>query len=497
MDNGKTINLREVLYCILVKRRILLIWMIIFAFVANGFACLKSYREISQSMQSRNDTDYSQYENELSETEIEEVKNAVDNYIAYEQTYMKYKEYMENSIKMQLDATNVPTQTIIYRINGNDDSVNIADTYMEVLPNDKICQETMDKLGLDIQPSYIRELISVKSSHMYAITLEGQQFANVLENDTADDAPVLVVIEIISDSESNTKTIGEIVENNIESVTKELQGQFGAFNIQKIADSFCKEANKELLQSQQTTLSEMNSVNSLMKNLESSLTETQQPYFLALLENNIQELEKNDSQDNIDQVGMATIDYINLKYIVVGAGAGLVLFALYILCKVIFDRHLNSICYIEQDLKSTLIGVLYKNRSSKKIKDKINKKLDLIFKRGNKGYTQEQQIEMICADLVFLIKKKGINSLYITGSQITEEVSQLFSIIDKHLKNYDVNFTIEKNFLCNVESLEKFAEADGGVFIEQMNKSLNEDILKEVDYCKKYSIDNLGFIIVE
>ena len=104
---------------------------------------------------------------------------------------------------------------------------------------------------------------------------------------------------------------------------------------------------------------------------------------------------------------------------------------------------------------------------------------------------------MICADLVFLIKKKGINSLYITGSQITEEVSQLFSIIDKHLKNYDVNFTIEKNFLCNVESLEKFAEADGGVFIEQMNKSLNEDILKEVDYCKKYSIDNLGFIIVE
>lgn len=496
MDNGKTIDFREVLYCILLKRRILLIWMLVFAFLANGFACLKSYREMTQPIQSVETTDYTQYENELSEVEIEEVKNAVDDYISYEQKYMNYKEYMENSIKMQLNANNVSTQSIIYKIDGNSDSVSIADTFVEVLPNEKMCQEVMNQLNLNLQSSYIRELISVKNSHMYAITLGGQQFANVLENDTLNDSPVLVVIEIISENENNTKTMGEVVENNIDSITKELQGQFGMFNIQKIGDSYCEEANKELLQSQQTTLSEMNSMNALMKNVESSLTETQQPYFLALLEDNVEEL-KNDSQDNINQVSVTTINYINLKYIIVGASAGLFLFALYILCKVILDRHLNSFCYIEQDLKSTLIGVLYKNRSNKKIKDKINKKLDLIFKRGNKGYTQEQQIEMICADLVFLIKKKGINSLYITGSQITEEVSQLFSIIDKHLKNYDVNFTIEKNFLCNVESLEKFAEADGGVFIEQMNKSLNEDILKEVDYCKKYSIDNLGFIIVE
>lgn len=75
---------------------------------------------------------------------------------------MNYKEYMKNSVKMQLDANNVSTQNIIYSISGNANSVNIADTYMEAVPNDKICQEAVEKLNLKIQSSYIRELISVK-----------------------------------------------------------------------------------------------------------------------------------------------------------------------------------------------------------------------------------------------------------------------------------------------------------------------------------------------
>lgn len=143
------------------------------------------------------------------------------------------------------------------------------------------------------------------------------------------------MIEIISDSESNSKTIAEIIENNIDNVTKELQSQFGKFDIQKVSDSFCKEANKELLQSQQTTLNEMNNVSTLMRNLEASLTETQQPYFSALLEDDVVELEESNTCNDTNQVNISKINYINLKYIVVGAGAGLFCL-LYISCVKLF-----------------------------------------------------------------------------------------------------------------------------------------------------------------
>ena len=148
-------------------------------------------------------------------------------------------------------------------------------------------------------------------------------------------------------------------------------------------------------------------------------------------------------------------------------------------------------------MKSPLLGVCYKNRNDKKIKDKINKRLDLFFKHDNNGYTLEQQLDMICANLMLLMRKKNIDSLYITGSQMTEEINRSLSIIGTCLKKHDISFMIEKTSLCTVESLEMFAKAEGVLFIEQMNKSLNDDILKEVECCKKYDVDNLGFVIVE
>lgn len=494
MEKGKTINLREVLYRILLKRRALLIWMIVFAFLANGFACLKSYREVSQINQDVDNVDYSQYESGLSEIEIEEVKNAVDDYLTYEQTYKQYRNYMDSSIKMQLDANAVSTKKIIYRIDGNNDSVNITDTYMEMFPDNEICQEIADQLKLDTDLQYIKELISVKSSYLYTINVDDQQYANVLENNASNDAPVLLVIKIVFDNRKDVDAIGDIVKESMNQVTQQLENRFGQFNIYNISESYSIEADQELLQEQQTTLNEMNSVSSLMKNAESSLTETQKPYFTALLEDDIEQLDAG----NLENSGQVrTVDYINLKYIIIGAGAGLILFALYILCRVIFDRHLNSVCYIEQDLKSPLLGVLRESRGNKKIKDKIDNKLAVIFKQDNRGYTQEEQIKIICTNLGLLIKKKGINSIFITGSHMTEKMNKILSALELYLKDNNINFVTEKNFLNDAESLRKFSETESVLFIERMNESFNDDIFKETEYCNKYNIENLGFIIVE
>lgn len=498
MNKGKTISLKEVLYHILLRRRILLIWMIVFAILANGFACFKSYREVVSETQSSSVSDYSQYENQLSTIEIEEVKNAVNNYLNYEKIYLEYKDYLDHSIKMQLDANEVATRNIIYRVDGNQDSVNIADTYAEIIPNDDVCKNVIREMELDIDSSYIRELISVKSSHMYAVTLEGQQFANVLENNASNNEPILVLVEIISDSEDNTNIIGDIIDNSLDSITKDLQKQFGVFNIQKISDSYCTEANKELLQSKQTVLNEINNMSSLMRNLETSLSEEQQPYFSALIEDSVKKLNEKDSFTNDEAVVVnRTIDYIHLKYIIVGAGAGLILFAFYILCRIIFDKHLNSVCYIEQDLKARLLGTVYDVKMTSRIKDKIDWKLDNVLRNRNCKCTIDEQIKLICTNLEVLTKKKNLQKICITCSMLTSEIKELLTKMQENLNESNVSFVVRESFLYKNEELKTLIDADGVVFIEQMEKSMNSEIYKEMEICKEYDIDVLGFVVVE
>lgn len=56
---------------------------------------------------------------------------------------------------------------------------------------------------------------------------------------------------------------------------------------------------------------------------------------------------------------------------------------------------------------------------------------------------------------------------------------------------------IGQSILYDVTSMEKFAQADSVIFIEQKEKSLNSEIYEETKYANKYGINILGFVVIE
>ena len=496
MNEERTIDLGEILRHILLKWRYILVFMVVFAILADGYAVVRSYRDVSQAKQEEDTQNFSQYEEALSEREIQEVKDAAENYEIYEKSYNDYKEYNTNSIKMQLDATAVPTQKLIYRITGSrNDIMNISDAYVELIPNDEICQEVLNKTKWDVDSSYVKELISVTNTHMDTLAAGELTVSGVLEGTEENDESILITITILADTEQNCKLIGDVVESSLQTVTANLREQFGQYAIDLISSHIGTEANKDLLYEQQTRINEMNNSSNSMQNLENLLSDEQKEYFDALVSEEIKQMEEEALVEEEETQEELNVDYVNVKYIIAGAFLGMVLYCIYAICRFLLDKRLVSKTYVVDDLRCSLLGMFSgeKNKSRNIIDRWINK----VFGHEHCSYLKEDILNLLCAEIRMIIQKNNIKNVYITSTTESNDIERFLDLFKTVLEKEKVNFSIGKSIICDVSSLEKFTESEAVIFLEQINYSLIKDIKKEVGECRRYGVKDLGFILIE
>lgn len=495
MNEGRTISLKELLHYILLRWRSLIVYVVVFAVAFGGFGAFKAYKDAKTAVEQEQNPDLTQYENELKESEIQEVKDAVEDYISYGQTYKNYKDYINNSIKMQLNANKVSTQKIVYQISGDAELKSIADTYMELFPNNTVYEEIMKQVDWKVEPSYIGELISMSNSHMESISFGGQSVSSVMENNAEENDPIVLSIQILADNQENCELMGNVIETEFEKCTTKLQNKFGAFRIEKIDESYSEEANKNLLSEQQNCINEMNTVSNVMKNIETTLTDQQKTYFLELLNSSDKELVTESEMSSSSK--MNNIDYLNIKYMILGAGVGFFLFAFYAMCRFLFNKHFLSSNYVKVDLERPVLETFIVSNKKKKIGNRIDSFIDRLFIQRNDSFSREDKLQMLCTNVKVFMKKNNMRSVYLTGSVQTAEVTEFIKEIKKGFDEENITNAVGKPILYDADSLEKFSERDGVVFIEQLGKSLNDEICEELYYCEKYGVQNIGFVVLE
>lgn len=503
MEEGRTVYMKEIVQCIMLKWRNILACMIVFAILLGGYGAIKSYRAVSLEKIQDENIDYTQYEQNLTETELLEVQDAVNDYITYAKTYDDYKTYLENSIIMQLNANAVPTKKILYQIQGNKEVVNISDAYAELLPNDKLCQKVLEKTGWQVEQSYINELISIVNSHLETSMLGGQINIDTIENSAGDsgDISVLVTVKIMADKETNCEIIAEIVEEEIDTITTDLRNKFGFFDIEKVNEYYNEEASRELLQEQQTCKNEMNNVSNLLKNLKNSLSEEQQNYYFALINNHLKESEKDGEDEKKFEESLVEetvqVRYINLKYVVFGAGIGFLLCCFYLLCKMFVDRHLVSEYHITNTLNSSLLETFVGDRKKKKLFNFLDNAIYKMFGKDFEKNSKDEKIQILGTKIKIFIEKNKIKNICIVTSTKSKKIDWISEKLINFFKENDINCAYEQDILYNAQALERFTGAEGVIFIEQIGKSLVDEINQEMKYCKEYQVTDIGFILVE
>ncbi len=498
-----SIDLVDLVRRILLRWKAIIIWMIIFAVLMDGFYYFRAVRAASHSedTEAAEEEDagkIEEYEQTLSEREITDAHTAAR---AYGQMYENYQQtlaYCENSIKMQLNANSVPTVKLLYYIE-QDTSVSeaknntnaIVDSIMEIVKGGAVCGQIREALDWDVETSYINELISTSAGTDSDIDIgEDQESVDALirQNKT-------MVITLQAPDEESAETMAEIICDAIEQEIPDIQDSSGTFSIELLQEQYAERADSDLRSFQQSEYSSLNTLRTAMNNLSNNFSTDQKEYYNILISGVTVEQAADVDKEEAEIVASARPKLISRRYVALGLLIGLVLVIVCVAFGYVCRRKLRVKEDVEELYHIPLLGFL-EATEKRRLNGPVCRGINRLFFRRDAKYSAEERTRMICAGIRLAAEKAGMKSIYITGSAGDAESEQLMAQLVEQLKDSVESISYGKSVVYDPESLERLTDSDGVVLVERTDESTYADIERETELCGTYDVALIGGIVI-
>ncbi|MCD8019201.1 MAG: hypothetical protein LUF92_06335 [Clostridiales bacterium] len=510
MSEDREISMSELILNILLKWRMLLLFMVIFGLLLGIYGGVKAYKNAGSAVsmeveQEQSEDGESKYKSLLSEEEIDEVEYAAQQYLAYKKVYEGYKEYNSKSIEMLLDANALSTETIVYRVNAEEDAKDIRNVLVLSLVDDDLCQKALEATGWDSEPLFVQKMITVKD---YYTSTGSSDVDFASEGDPSE----LLFVNITADSEENCYRIAATIDEKMDDISSDWENSYGTFSVEKITENYYVTANMSLLAEQQSNIEKMITAKTNLESLSTDFAGNQEAYYEELIsaaEESSEGLEDEEieqdaeSAEETEEDGTASSGetvsvtrYINKKYILVGCVIGLFLACIYYLCAYLMDKHLLSTSCISDELGCPLLGTYAVEKKKKRFGDVIDRWLVSIFKRNERIFAEEEILQIVSAKIKVAAQKNDYSKIYVTSSTNTEEAKAFIEKMIRRFEQEEISLQSGDSIVYYADSLEQFAKTDAVLFVEQIDHSLVKEIIQELESCEDCKVSNLGFVVL-
>lgn len=385
----------------------------------------------------------------LTQKEQEKVTQAYESYKVYKKQYQADLEYNQNSLLMKIGTDNATTVELQYYIDNGYKSVypvieqtnNAADiiaAYSLYLTSDDVIEKIKEKTGEDIEDRYLKELIAIEA-------LPDTQ---------------TMKISICADAEELANQIADVLEQETESYSSQLQAKYGQFEVSganRIQNSILDESVYEL---QQTKIASVSTLRTQMEAIGNDFTENQKTYYEALVKNDETSDEKFEGK------------IISKRYIILGFALGFIVFIAYVVFRYLMQKEIRNRSDLQDLYHIYTFGVT----------------------NNKDGY---ESTEKIAKQIVACATTNGIHKIGLIGTDDTENTENFLKTLEKRLKNEKIES------LCGVGIenisyvLQNVGSAGYVVLVERKDGSLFEDVEKEISMCEKCNIRILGNIIID
>lgn len=497
------IDLRDFFLRICLEWRKFLAFMLAGAVLVGGVAGIRSYLEVTQ-MKKTAQMSLDEYEqlqveklvkanSKLEEREIVEVRTAFQTYQDAVYSYDAALKYQEDSIKMHLNPNAVPTLNISYYVDNHYeasypviDKVNnidaICNAISDAVGGEEACRKISEKLGWNIENKYVSELISSRSANG------------------------ILHVTLLASSKEECEEMCDVVSEVIGEQSTNLQETFGDFDVILLEERFDICVNNDLQSIQENQRVYTNNAKSTYESAGSSLNSKQRTSFDALVQLfEIRDKYFVEQSDNADElVEMPEPDYFRLKYIVVGAFAGIVLLGAWVIIKYLSSTKLHVADDMESVYGVDILAVADLRENTARVGKNSKKKrfwfVDELFLRllGYAHALDEKGASSLAgAEVVATAKKAGMKRVYVASTACTERCR----VIQKALcelfeKDLEIAFNKDR-VLENSKELKRMVEYDGLVLVEECDESAYKDVKQVVAYCRRNDIPIIGGIVIE
>lgn len=500
MSKEKKIYIRELFFKLLINWRKIIVWMIIFAVLANIVFCVKYYRALSASVEqntsSNEEIDVQVYKDALSDDDAQDVETNFSMYLKHKDNYDKVINYCNESILMNLDPNNIPIVQMEYTVQNCDFSDDFVTTIKGQVQNDETAQKIIQELGINTESSYIWELIEFSSAERE----DAQTDTAIIQNENSDS--LMMLVQVMADDIESANTMAKILDKEIQNKVEKLKQYYGDVKIEKISQTETSIVNQDLLLRQQDYSVRLNNLKSYFENIKSSMTDGQKNYYNALIDDYENKTEAHEESDititeEEKEAPVVTMRYFNIKYIILGAFLGFVLAACYILFPYVFGNKLQVSYEVSDNFGITLLGIIGNGDRKKKLLGIIDQKIYNFFRKDNKQISFEENIQMIGTKINIANEKENLRKIFITGTVETSEINIIKNQIADLISNKQIDVKIGDSILKDGQALKKLSETDGVILVEKTGDSILDDIYTEIELCKNYDVFVIGTVVLE
>ena len=473
-----------------VKRwKIIVICMVVGGILLNGVGYLRSIKMVNavkeqvekeQDESNKHNTINECMEN-LSEQEIKDVNELVVKYECYNKKYEDTLDYYQHSIKMKLNSQNVPTIRLAYYIDNHfevtypviekkDTTQDIISIFKEKVINENVINDVADILGVKDNKAYVGEVLNTP-----------------LSNDN------ILIVYIAAENRKDCESIADIIKKSVEKSTNEVRELCGEFDIELVSEKYYEDIDRELADTQWSVVESINVLRDYIKNLPAGLSEDQKAYYDALVYDSKMEAttnrneEKTEDELNVTSIVVPTVQHINLKFIILGIALGLVFPCGCIFLKYLLSSKIRVPEEVENVFGLTVLGHITDQTA----------KCPTIFKKYYHHLTSEEQMKLIVSEIHVIAEKEELKKIFITTSAMTERSKCICEEISRAVNEIGVECSFEKSVLFDPQAVKTMANADGVIFVEQIDISRYEEIAKEKEISIQSHIKSLGVVVVE
>ncbi len=405
---------------------------------------------------------------DLTKEEREAVEKAEKLY----QTIVDTEDYLEHTVKMQVDPFNKQTLLLQFCVesdytynytqeNESDYTTAIMAAYDAYVNTGKLSADIYQKTGLEIEERYLKELIGYSS------------YGNTFQ-----------VSVLYTDSET-LNSISKIIQETLNEQMKHIADTVGEHTLKVLSEqvNISIDTNMVSWQSEQKTILE--NYRTQFKTMEASMTEAQ----AFVLESDLLNFKANEGL--LEELKAPEFSKI---MVILGFIVGAFLACAWIAVKVIFTSKMQE----PQEMAYYGVRVLGELTASQP--DRKPNPIDAFIlslkNRNKKKLTKEQQIKIIGSNLEITCKKADVDKLYLTGSEIEKADSQWISEIKALLQAVGITVISGENVCYDAKSLKEMADVGYVVFMEKIDASLYREVENEIRLARENDIEIIGSIVI-
>ncbi len=489
----REISLADLVIEILLHWRGIVLLMVIGGAFLGAFSYMRSARNAKaqeaevEAMKNQADENETVKQN-LAEMLTLEQLNYV-NYVLYlEEASRATSDYVEDSVLMQIDSSNVQKVDVIFLVTSDNlgKTYNIEKVYEELADGAELRGELAETSGLSASAVDEVYLLGNESKNSGKSDVDAYRASELNGSDT-------FRISFIHYDEEMCQALAQTVIDYLAGKHDMLEGRLGKHEFTVLSQSAGIVGDVGIFERQKNVRKEMFDWPVYAQTYKDRFSAEAQQYYDLLVS------ERDGAVGKVVDMSEAIVitpPGVSLKYVIIGMFLGAVAYAFVIFLRYVLNNRLRSTDNLQALYDIPQLGQIPDEPKGKKLFGFLDKWLLALRYWGRRKFTEEEAMNLAVVAVKMAAGKNGLAEICFIGCDLKGRTLESYQRMKDMLSKEKIETQILDNVLYNVESLEKLGNAKGVVLLEKAGSALYTEIAQELEVLRRQDIRVLGGIIV-